>query len=370
MQIIGINQRIALAEAQQSLREGDFVFVRVLKNLGGGNYSVSFAGGRFNVLSERALSAGETFRAQVSFLEGKVLLTPEKSLQAFEGAALLSGFGLAADGVGERILQFLTQSGARLDAALMQKARRLAQKFKGREAAAAEAVLALEEKGIDSDSLALDALMDFVDGGAGGRGAFDFAGEGKSGDEKSGEGKSGSAPAEIDCGQIAAELKRYFKFILESAALRGDDSGSEIKDEGSFLAFFNQKAGTSNSAKRKGWLFFPFEIENAREDSILGRGGVVRLYSDFEKKITEKMIVNFKGYGGNIFFALYFEKGKNVSAIHLCADGKSFEEKLKASLGLLKAAFGESVKTEIIPYESFSPFGVKDAPVYGVEAFA
>lgn len=370
MQIIGINQRIALAEAQQSLREGDFVFVRVLKNLGGGNYSVSFAGGRFNVLSERALSAGETFRAQVSFLEGKVLLTPEKSLQAFEGAALLSGFGLAADGVGERILQFLTQSGARLDAALMQKARRLAQKFKGREAAAAEAVLALEEKGIDSDSLALDALMDFVDGGAGGRGAFDFAGEGKSGDEKSGEGKSGSAPAEIDCGQIAVELKRYFKFILESAALRGENSGSEIKDEGSFLAFFNQKAGASNSAKRKGWLFFPFEIENAREDSILGRGGVVRLYSDFEKKVTEKMIVNFKGYGGNIFFALYFEKGKNVSAIHLCADGKSLEEKLKASLGLLKAAFGESVKTEIIPYENFSPFGVKDAPVYGVEAFA
>ena len=347
------------------MREGDFVFVRVLKNLGGGNYSVSFAGGRFNVLSERALSAGETFRAQVSFLDGKVLLTPEKSLQAFEGAALLSGFGLAADGVGERILQFLTQSGAKLDAALMQKARRLAQKFKGREAAAAEAVLALEEKGIDSDSLALDALMDFVDGGAGGRGAFDLADDGKSG-----EGKSSSAPAEIDCGQIAAELKRYFKFILESAALRGDDSGSEIKDEGSFLAFFNQKAGASNSAKGKGWLFFPFEIENAREDSILGRGGVIRLYSDFEKKVTEKMIVNFKGYGGNIFFALYFEKDKSVSAIHLCADGKSLEEKLKASLGLLKAAFGGSVKAEIIPYENFSPFGVKDAPVYGVEAFA
>lgn len=365
MQIIGINQRIALAEAQQSLREGDFVFVRVLKNLGGGNYSVSFAGGRFNVLSERALSAGETFRAQVSFLEGKVLLTPEKSLQAFEGAALLSGFGLAADGVGERILQFLTQSGAKLDAALMQKARRLAQKFKGREAAAAEAVLALEEKGIDSDSLALDALMDFVDGGAGGREAFDFADDGKSG-----EGKSDAAPPEIDCGQIAAELKRYFKFILESAALRGEGSGSEIKDEGSFLAFFNQKAGASNSAKRKGWLFFPFEIENAREDSILGRGGVIRLYSDFEKKVTEKMIVNFKGYGGNIFFALYFEKDKSVSAIHLCAGGKSLEEKLKASLGLLKAAFGGSVKAEIIPYENFSPFGVKDAPVYGVEAFA
>ena len=121
MQIVSVKAQSALAGVQQNLREGDFVFVRVLKSLGGSNYSVSFAGGRFSVMSERALTPGETFRAQISLAGGKVLLTPTVNGGAAPGvlspesAGFLQGMGLAADAAGQRILQFLTQNGERLD---------------------------------------------------------------------------------------------------------------------------------------------------------------------------------------------------------------------------------------------------------------
>ncbi len=392
MQIVSVKSQSALSGVQQNLREGDFVFVRALKDLGGGKYSVSFAGGRFNVVSERALVPGQTFRAQISFAGGKILLTPQKAAAESSGAEFLKSLGLAADGVDERILAFLTQSGAKIDLALMQKARRLAQKFKGREAAAAEAVLALEEKGIESDSPALDMIMDFVDGeGSGSEGSNGKDGQGEpqgrdfgqdQNSSQAGGGQTGSqdqsgSQVQNDGGldegsaQIAKELKRYFNFMLESAALRGQPNGSEDGQEAAaILALFNQSGGRSASSAKKGWLFFPFEIEGSGPASFLGRGGVIRLYSDFERNAVEKMIINFKSYSGNIYFALYFGLDKKVSTVHLCASEKSLEEILRNSLETLKSAFGESVNAEVISFEKFSPLGVAGSPLFGVEAFA
>lgn len=366
MQIIGIKEQIALAKVQTNLREGDFVFVRALKNLGGGKYSVSFAGGRFNVLSEIKLSPGQTFRAQISFSNGKILLTPTFSsasesglgVISADGASLLASFGLPADGLAARILQFLTQSGAKLDFALMQKARRLAQKFKGRETEAAEAALALEEKGIESDSLALEAVMDLLGGESFGK---------NSSDENDDEGEGRDASAKIETEQIALELKRYFKFLLESASLKEGEQGKD-----SVLALFNHVMGTDDSSAKKGWIFLPFEIDGpaSKKSSLLGKGGLIRLYLDFEKKAAEKMIINFKSPSGNIYFALYFCDDKKPRAVSVSASDESLEALLSGALDSLKAAFGENVDVNFIPYEKISSFGVQDLPILGVEAFA
>lgn len=179
VQQVAIHSQSALSGLQQSVREGASLFVRILQNQGGGTYLASFAGGRFLVKSGGALKPGETFRAQVKIADGKLFLLPHKgggtvsgakaiSVQNFtfqspEASALLSSFSLPADGVSQKILQFLMQRGARLDSALMKKARRLAAKYAGREIDAAESALLLEQKGFDSDDF-LEEIMDLLDG--------------------------------------------------------------------------------------------------------------------------------------------------------------------------------------------------------------
>ena len=218
MQIISVQSQNALSGVQQNLREGDFVFARVLKNLGGGNYLVSFAGGRFAAKSAQSLETGQTFKAQIFLSSGGVVLkmAPQANVQggenlvkAFsalspEAQEFLAALGLPADNVSARILQHLTQSGSKLDARLMQKVRRLAQKFKGREAEAAEAALALEEKGIDSESAALDQIMDSLDGKPNDSSAQENQGEG----DEDGKDKEGA----LDCKQMLGEIKRFFSF--------------------------------------------------------------------------------------------------------------------------------------------------------------
>lgn len=179
VQQVAIHSHSALSGLQQSVREGASLFVRILQNQGGGTYLASFAGGRFLVKSGGALKPGETFRAKVKIADGKLFLLPHKgggtvsdakaiSVQNFtfqspEASALLSSFSLPADGVSQKILQFLMQRGARLDSALMKKARRLAAKYAGREIDAAESALLLEQKGFDSDDF-LEEIMDLLGG--------------------------------------------------------------------------------------------------------------------------------------------------------------------------------------------------------------
>ena len=344
MRIAIVQSQAALSGVQQNLREGDFVFVKTLKNLGGGKYTVSFAGGRFDVVSERALQEGQSFRAQVSVLDGKVLLSPvlghegaaeAAGMASLEGdaAAFLAGMGLAADSVSERVLRFLIQSGAKLDAALMRKVLRLAAKFKGGEASAAESALVLEEKGIDSDGEALDKLMDLLDGG---------------GEKRGGQSDDGDFLLELNGGKDS-RAEREHDSARENDNARQNDSASGA-------------SGGRESSAKKNWTFFPYQFLNG--------GGVIRLCSDSEKNAPEKMIVNFKSSGANIFFAVYFGKDRKVSAIRASASEGGLQEFLRAELPALAAAFGQGVKAEVVPSEKFSAYGVLDLPVFGVEAFA
>ena len=415
MQIVSVKAQSALAGVQQNLREGDFVFVRVLKSLGGSNYSVSFAGGRFSVMSERALTPGETFRAQISLAGGKVLLTPTVNGGAAPGvlspesAGFLQGMGLAADAAGQRILQFLTQNGERLDGALMQKALRLAKKFKGRESAAAEAALALEEKGIESDSPALDKIMDLLGGGESkGGSAFDES-QAREKDGKKKFSRDNEAARSNDSAlknqdpalvkELAQELERWFLSLLNLA--RADEGGmkngsgeegadfavvktagakwaatdAKAADAASFLPLFNQLPRRSSSDEKKGWILLPFEIERnlVEGDSaalFLASGGCLGLFLNYEKNIAEKMAATFKSSSGNICFSVYFNGKKMPRKVEVSASENALRELLQENISVLQAAFGSDVQVGVVSYESASAFAVENLPLFGVEAFA
>ena len=401
VQNVAIHSQTALSGIQKSVREGDFLFVRILQNQGGGKYLASFAGGRFFVKSDFPLKACETFRAQVKIVNGKFFLLPQNgsgkisgasaisvqnfNVQSPEASALLASLGLPADGVSQKILQFLMQSGARLDSALMKKARRLAAKFAGREIDAAESAILLEQKGFDSDDF-LEEIMELL-GGDFQKGENENPRKENSSDENSGENsaekksdsdsKNGAilenaalhkiSDLENNCEfflkQCAEEIKNFF-----SSALAGNFQGGGKEN---FLAFFNQRTAKNFSQRKKNWIFLPFEFEmnslRKNGEDVLRGAGVFRICVDLEKNLAEKISVNFKFAGKDLRFVLCF-KDKKVCRVLFsfgdeCGDADSSAESLSR-------IFGEGVEVRAISPEEFSAFGTEDFPFSSVEGFA
>ena len=422
VQNVAIHSQTALSGIQKSVREGDFLFVRILQNQGGGKYLASFAGGRFFVKSDFPLKAGETFRAQVKILNGKFFLLPQNgsgkisganaiSVQNFnfqspEASTFLASLGVPADGVSQKILQFLMQGGARLDSVLMKKARRLAAKFAGREIDAAESAILLEQKGFDSDDF-LEEIMDLL-GGDFQEDKNENPSEENSSDENSGENfaeKISDSDSKNDAilknaefqknsdlennsefflQQCTEELKNFFSSALvgdfqgdakHDFALRNSDFGTNDFFSGenfkkNFLAFFNQKAAKNFSQGEKNWIFLPFEFEmnslrKNGEDALLG-AGVFRICVDLEKSLAEKISVNFKFAGKNLRFVLCF-KDKKVCRVLFSFEGEGGADSSAESLSRI---FGEGVEVRAISPEEFSAFGTEDFPLSSVEGFA
>jgi hypothetical protein len=404
MQILSVKSQNALSGVQQNLREGDFVFARVLRNLGGGNYLVSFAGGRFAAKSAQNLVQGQTFRAQISLAGGSVALKivpsaagqgGENMAKAFEALSpetsdFLAALGLPVDGVSAKILQAMTQSGSKIDARLMQRIRRAAQKFKGREAEAAEAALALEEKGVDSESAALDEIMDALGGREGSEAGSRQDGQKDSGQKDGGQNAQGQDGSDAgasgdeafgresegaDYERILGEVKRFFDVFggLQFEGGGGFSASSFSEEKAGALALFNhlRGGGSSTHEKQKGWLFFPFEYKiAARNNGGENGNGALRLYLDYENASVEKMLINFKSICANVFFALYF-KNKKVEKLVVSSQDKSALQEMKLeSLRSLADSIGQGVKLELLDFEKFSTFGTEDLPFFGVEGFA
>ena len=310
----------------------------------------------------------------------------------------MQSLGLSSDAAGQRILQHLAQSGSRLDSALMQKAARLAKKFKGKETAAAEVALALEEKGVDSDSLALDGLMDLLGGdlNEGGSGRDCDRNDAEDGGKKSEEGfavqenggSSGNEETDVNAAsfvlKMAEELRRWFDSILKAAeesekSVSPDFCGKKKKG-GAFLPLFNQSAPRSSWNGKKSWAFFPFEIERSSAQKNNGggekqgalfeaQGGTLGLYLDYEKKFCEKMTAIFKSSSGKICFVVYFE-GKKARAVRAFASETLLQNALQENLKAIQGAFGSETDVEVLPFKKFSAFGIEDLPLGRIEAFA
>ncbi len=165
----------------ESLRNGSFVFVNVLKKVSEGTYSVSVDGIRQTVKSEIDLRPGDRFPAEISF-DGEKIKLSVLSDGKNENAVLLSEnlessfyktenytqnfsalFGSSfAGNEGEIVLciiKFLQQSGVKLNPEKIIKAKRAASGFKNKKKAA-EAAVFLLEKGLPADEDNIRLILD------------------------------------------------------------------------------------------------------------------------------------------------------------------------------------------------------------------
>lgn len=300
-----------------SLKEGQSVFVRVLSDNGGGQYTVSFANSRFNVSCQSKLSLGQTFNASVHFgADGKILLEPFSKMAG--GASLgsvgtganvgalfspyggnadfsslynmLSAEGFVPDELSAKLFLFLQQTGVRIDRTLMAKARSLALRFPGKERQAAEAAALLMEDGIEaSDSNVKKVLELFYGDGSGGKDREGQQGQG-SGSSEDDESKSDDSPSVKD--------EDFLKVLY---------NGSCGKKPG-FLTYLNQVKGNDNH-----WIFLPYEWKCGEKLFT----GIIRILLNLSEKNTKKIEINFKNTVANYDFVLYFNESK-VKEVRFC----------------------------------------------------
>jgi len=301
-----------------SLKEGQSVFVRVISDNGGGQYTVSFAGGRFNVSCQNQLSAGQTFTAAVHFsADGKILLEPSSG----PGASLLSptiprpdnvlgqnqnfsslynllaAEGFVPDDLSSKLFLFLQQTGVRIDRSLMSKARSVALRFPGKEKLAAEAAALLLEDGIECSDPNVEKVLalfsgDFTDGQGGNAGK-------EAGDDSS-EGESSSGNDD----------KNFLKILYKGS----------MQNKPGFLTYLNQIRGNDNH-----WIFLPYEW-------TLGKSvytGIIRILLNLSEKCTKKIEINFKNTVANYDFVLYFNESK-VKEVRFCTQPPLLPSEIKS----------------------------------------
>ena len=154
-----------------TLKEGGFVFVRVLGKTPEGKTLVSFAGQRFAVETMRNAKVGETFKARIQIQNNRILLVPQKGsetvvTQSDRLSQLFASMGLPPDSVSEKMIQYMRQNNRTYTPAQLKKLRKLAERFSGKKSQAAETAMYLEDKGIDATEEEISLLLElFLTGG-------------------------------------------------------------------------------------------------------------------------------------------------------------------------------------------------------------
>lgn len=342
-----------------SLKEGSFVSVRILKNLSPGFYTVSFAGGRFTLKSPISFTDGQVFRARLHIQNGNVVLEPVKLtenlknqpliLTSFNGesaaaTSLLTSLGLVPDEINKKLISLMMQNGSKLDPQLLVKARRLLSKHGGK-LRAAELSLILEEKGIESDSTALEELMNLLEE-----------------ESSDGKGEQQLMLSEPDAGGgafqgIAGEVKTYITSIFEGMA--GQKVGA--------LTLFNQLYEKSSiKGQEKSWVIVPFDFSTS---AFEGKGSFSLLLNTL-KKTTEKLLIHFSYDGKKIKFALLLKEGKVRKLIFSCkGENRVSPEKLQDLLKKFSDSDGKLPELEYDEYDAMSDFGTENFLFQSVEGF-
>lgn len=357
---IYLHSQTALSSSgNMSLKEGSFVSVRILKNLGPGLYTVSFAGGRFTLKSNILFTDGEVFRARLHIQNGNVVLEPVKLAESrnsqpliltnFNGessaaSSLLTSLGLVPDEINKKLISLMMQNGSRLDPQLLMKARKLLSKHGGK-LRASELSLILEEKGIDSDSSALDELMNLLE---------------ENGSDENSEKQfmlSEQAGSKESFDEINDEVKNFITSVFEGMA--GEKAGA--------LTLFNQlNEKSSLKGQEKSWIIVPFDFITS---GLKGRGSFSLLLNRL-KKTTEKLLIHFAYDGKKLKFALLLNEGK-VRKIVFSSRGEERvnPEKMQDLLKKFSDSDGKLPELEYDEYDAMSDFGTESFLFQSVEGF-
>lgn len=345
------------------LKEGSSVFVRVLSAGTGGQYTVSFAGSRFDVFSQRSLEVGNAFRAMVNTKDGKVFLSPEslygranaegaiKRFSSFASdssgrlTAFLQQLGLPPDNVSLRLVQFFQEAGLKFNIQLATKARNIGAKFPGREDEAAEVALFLENKGISAD---MDKVMELLDvlygnGGKEGRG------------RKGSKGQAENDPQNDDNSDIEdatrmskplAQTNQYAATEISHAENTDlldnlyEDSSKALGGQAGLLTFVNHYRKNPLH-----WVILPFEYGSVEN----GVNGTIRILLDVENKITKKIAISAFFNGKSYIFMIDCKSNINEQkwTIEYCSQPKENIQDAERIDALLVSLLPESINFSV-----------------------
>lgn len=327
MNMHGVVNQIAAHEKTtislgHGLRDGGFVFVKILQNKGGGNYILSVGDKKIHGTSPFNLQEGSVLRVQIKLSSGQIKLIPEEfsnfsELQLVKYnsdtiqnnqipnkiADALINLGLPPDSISLKLMSFLQQMGLKIDTQLLAKCRRIASKFSGRQSEAAEVALFLAEKGIEPDEEKVAELLNLF--------LCDYPTDFKEKNTKQDDNFLSFEEKEID--------NIFFKLF-------GVKPSSLPKSYG-LLTLLNHL-----STKKKHWIVLPFQcvFDSEKKSSPLFSSGNIRVLLDVQEKNIEKILLRFQTDTFEYNFMLYYNSS-HVSKI-VFNRSPDFENKGKENL--------------------------------------
>ena len=364
----------ALSSAGSSpvLREGSSVSVHIISQSGPGTYTASFAGGRFQVTSRIQFSPGQTFTARVSIAGGHVELAvlndgafseSQPAVQVFDVqaspdgmiadprlSAYFTSLGLVPDMITAGLFSEMKQLGMKFDVSLFNRARRIAAGFPGREKEAAEAALALLQKGLPASEQEVAALI-----GADADGADDGGGKRHTGgesDERNASGPLSAVPTDSLVDGIADEVRSFFGALLGGEVPQGAMPADT-------LALFNHRGFSHGKNGNGTWIQLPFEmsIDGGKESGT----GVLRCFTADNSEKNGFFSVKIDFSLKSFYFALYYKsegcRRIRYSVLPCGSPQETAEQKIRLQTLLQNAFHGECrVEAEWAEPETISAF--------------
>ncbi len=345
----------------RTLGEGDSIYVRVIKNQGGGKYIVSLGGNRFELSSTIKLNEGEAFPAKIRIENQKIFLVQQSgteirksALENLEGLFSSDGkilnpeivkyfenLSLFPDFVNYSLLQTMKYLGLNFSHQAFTKARQIAFRFKGKESEAAKTALILIQKGIEPSEENVRAILSEDSGDSEERKSFsepealkdseefenfedsecsdsekrDFFSEPETSDERifgsennSENGKSvlyseSSEPENLE-NRIFSALRNFFDSLLKGENAQKNPQG--------LLSLFNhsgfQKTGFSEGGS---WIKVPLEFVFLQNGENKSASGEICFFIKAETKKAEKFACRINFFEKIYKFVLSF-KGNSI----------------------------------------------------------
>lgn len=166
------------------LKDGNFVFVRILQAKGNGQYLVSFAGNTFTVKSKENWTEGSSFKAQIHIKGNTLFLSNQETIQTKNTTSnnllfsqkinennlsqqltdYLQNIGIKPDSISLQLLQYFFQHEIKINSKQINKAHSFASLIPGKEKESTQIALMLLDKGLPCNEQIILQFMNYIYG--------------------------------------------------------------------------------------------------------------------------------------------------------------------------------------------------------------
>jgi len=314
----------AAVSSINTLKDGGFVFVRILDAKTNGKVLVSFSGNIFEADSKLAqgLKAGDSFKAQLKIVNGNVNLIPVKDLAADLSqvtgeksalyASICSAMGIPSDETSLKLLQFMRENAVYFTNAELQSLVKKAKLSGSKSLKYAEIAAFLKSKGIEPDDETVNEILSVFDA-----------------PEKKKKSKNVR-------NEQSEKLTGSFLDLLYK------NPESLLKAKKGLLTLSNH-LGNENSH----WIILPFE----KEIGSLWKGNI-RILLDKSTHSVKKLYINAKNSEKSLIFEFFTPKNMHrVFEIRYAVEPEVSENEMGRFTKILETIFAAEGRSLEIVYD-------------------